>query len=86
MAYTSHPGKFSAQAGECYPDDSESEIVIPEDLEQQLSNFALCTLVPRWMKEIEKQVSDMEIDGMPALWQEYQDDAQNCEREEREER
>lgn len=66
--------------------DDEAEIIVPEDLKEQLTAFAAETLIPRWIKEIEKQISDLEFDGMPALWQEYLDDAQNCEREEREER
>lgn len=67
-------------------DDGEGEIIIPDDLEQQLKDFAIGTLIPRWLKEIENQISNLEFDGVPALWQEYQDEAQTCERENREER
>jgi hypothetical protein len=66
--------------------DDEAEIIIPSDLEQQLITFALGTLVPRWIKEVERQVGGLECSGLPRFWQEYLDDTQNCEREDREER
>jgi len=79
-SYTHAPAKLYGPPEDCHPDESEGEIVVPEDLKEQLEKFALETMVPRWIKEVENQISDLEFDGNPAQWAADLKESYECDR------
>lgn len=73
-SYSFTPGKLNAPMGDCYPDECETEIVLPDDLDKQLTDFFTKNVLPEWKKSIEHRRTVIECDGDLADWQREMDD------------
>lgn len=67
-SYSYTPGKYFGLPENCFPEEEESEICLPADLAEKVKRFALDVMVPRWIKQIENEVQNLEFDNKAAEW------------------
>lgn len=48
--------------------NADGEAVLPEDFVEKVKAHALQFVIPKWIKEIESQKSDLEFDGVVDRW------------------
>ena len=68
-SYYHDPGVYHRRPEDCYPEETEGEVLAPVDLAARVRAFAE-SMIPIWIKEIESQCMDMELDDLPAEWAE----------------
>jgi len=60
--YSSTPGVTTALPENCYPAESDGEIVIETSvIRDKLIEFMTVVLLPRWIEEIESQIEDIDL-------------------------
>lgn len=79
-SYSYRPGRMYMPNGDPgYPDESEAEINLPQDLEQQLIDFFKTNVMPEWIATIEKRVDQLYDDV--ADWAREDADSYDCDRD-----
>lgn len=68
-SYYYDPGKYYGKPEGCYPEEAECEVLPPIDINARLKAHAE-KMIPIWLKQIESECQDMELDNKPAEWAE----------------
>jgi hypothetical protein len=69
--YTFRPGRTQGLPENCYPEEEECEVKLPEGFEKAVMT-AYIMAARQAMKEIESRVMDLEFDMTPRQWAEEQ--------------
>ena len=66
-SYYYNAGRYSGLPENCFPEEEECEVCPPIDIAARVKAHAdkMCAI---WIKEIESQCMDMELDNAPAEW------------------
>lgn len=69
--YSYTPGRYFGLPENCYPEEEESELSLPDGWEEQVIS-AYMTAAREAMKQIEQKVIEMRDDGLPREWAEQE--------------
>jgi hypothetical protein len=67
-SYSYQPAKLDGPPEYCYPEEEDSELVLPADLDKIITDYFVKNVLPDWKKTIENRCLVIECDGDLAEW------------------